>query len=452
MPNTARDASPDSTGSDSLLSSAASVATTTSSTDDDVYDLICIGFGPAALAIALAIADSAPANFRALFLEKQAAFAWHAGMLLPAAKMQIGFIKDLAMLRDPTSRFTFVNYLHAHGRLIDFANMGTFYPYREEFEAYLRWCAGQVDDMVAYGEQVVGVAAPERGGHVGEFEVESRVGGAARVRRGRNVVVSTGGSPAVPAVFAPAADSPRLMHSSAYMHAIHARLPERDAAYRVAVVGAGQSAAEIFADLHSRFPNAHTDLVIRDRALRPSDDSPFVNEIFNPDAVDHVYYMDPAARAAAIARDRATNYSVVRIDLLDKLYSDLYLQKLPGHVRQHAIRAQTTVDAVAVADRVHLHLRDTLTGEVADEAYDLVVVATGYDRNQHERLLKPMAHLLAGSAAAVSRDYRLPLHPKVPGGVWLQGCCEATHGLSDSLLSTLAIRSQDVLNSILAAR
>ena len=60
----------------------------------EVFDLVCIGFGPASLAIAVALHDlSVPANV--IFLERQSRFAWHAGMLLPGARMQISFLKDV---------------------------------------------------------------------------------------------------------------------------------------------------------------------------------------------------------------------------------------------------------------------------------------------------------------------------------------------------------------------
>jgi L-ornithine N5-oxygenase len=43
---------------------------------------------------------------------------------------------------------------------------------------------------------------------------------------------------------------------------------------RFAVVGSGQSAAEIFNDLSERFPDAEVKLIIKGASLRPSDDSP----------------------------------------------------------------------------------------------------------------------------------------------------------------------------------
>jgi L-ornithine N5-oxygenase len=59
------------------------------------------------------------------------------------SELQISFLKDLVTLRNPTSPYSFVNYLKAHGRLVDFINLGTFYPCRMEFNDYLRWVAGQ---------------------------------------------------------------------------------------------------------------------------------------------------------------------------------------------------------------------------------------------------------------------------------------------------------------------
>jgi L-ornithine N5-oxygenase len=44
--------------------------------------------------------------------------------------------------------------------------------------------------------------------------------------------------------------------------------------YKVAVIGNGQSAAEIFEFLHANYPNSQTRLLIKGSALRPSDDSP----------------------------------------------------------------------------------------------------------------------------------------------------------------------------------
>lgn len=254
---------------------------------EDVHDLVCVGFGPANLAIAIALHDALHAGTipssrggnppKVLFLEKQNQFAWHAGMLLSGAKMQISFIKDMATLRNPRSHFTFLNYLHHNGRLVEFTNLGTFLPSRIEYEDYLRWCAGYFDHVVQYGQEVLSVSpdpSSRHGGTISRFMVASknRRDGTISSFRARNVLLAVGGQPSVPPSLP--LDNPKVVHSSQYAHLVPRMLSRPDAPYRVAVVGAGQSAAEIFTNIQSLYPNSQTCLVMRSEFLKPSDDSP----------------------------------------------------------------------------------------------------------------------------------------------------------------------------------
>lgn len=252
---------------------------------DEMHDLLCVGFGPASLAIGIALHDAVdPALNRAspgagfqpkvCFLERQKQFAWHSGMLVPGSRMQITYLKDLATLRDPRSSFTFLNYLHNKNRLVHFTNLGTFLPARMEFEDYMRWCARRFENVVAYGEEVVEVVPGNNlDGKVDYFIVRSRntETGEVSSRGARKVVVALGGRAKMPPGFP---QDPRIMHSSQYCTALPRLLKEESKAYNIAVLGSGQSAAEIFHDLHRRYPNSRTALILRDSALRPSDDSP----------------------------------------------------------------------------------------------------------------------------------------------------------------------------------
>jgi len=249
---------------------------------DDLHDLVCVGFGPASLAVAVALHDALENDTitsppKVLFLEKQRQFHWHAGMLLPGAKMQISFIKDLASLRDPRSEFTFLNYLHKAGRLVEFTNLGTFLPARAEYEDYLRWCARYFDDVVRYDSEVLTVSR-EIDHHddsaVSSFRVAFRnvATGEMATIRSKNVLMAIGGQPSIPASLP--AKHPRIVHSSQYAHLVPTILNDRRASYRVAVIGAGQSAAEIFNNIQDLYPNSKTWLVMRPEFLKPSDDSP----------------------------------------------------------------------------------------------------------------------------------------------------------------------------------
>ncbi|KAH6618413.1 L-lysine 6-monooxygenase (NADPH-requiring)-domain-containing protein [Chaetomium sp. MPI-SDFR-AT-0129] len=465
---------------------------------DSVLDLVCVGFGPASVAIAVALHDAMGAGKvsktpKVLFLEKQVEFAWHAGMLLPGAKMQISFIKDLASLRDPRSNFTFLNYLHKNNRLVDFINLGTFLPARAEYEDYLRWCARHFDEVVRYQTEVVSIAPLEEAGPRKVFTVTSRnvKTGAITTLRSRNVVVAVGGQASIPEALP--TRHPRVIHSSQYAQLVPKILGDKGAPHRVAVIGAGQSAAEIFNNVQGLYPNSKTHLIMRSEFLKPSDDSPFVNCIFNPDFIDTVYPKPFVSRANLLADARATNYGVVRLELIEHLFEVMYHQKRTlgpdEHKWQHRILAgRDIVSAEDMGDSLRLRTALLPVPGVADAPLvkqeeldvDLVICATGYNRTAHLDMLKGAWSLLPEATAdqsavprrdrwlvettkgdasstrlmEVGRNYGVRFSPGsvAPGsGIWLQGCCEATHGLSDTLLSVLATRSGEIVESIFRA-
>ncbi|KAF4550874.1 L-ornithine N(5)-monooxygenase-like protein [Elsinoe fawcettii] len=468
-------------------SSVASAASSTKSTrtiehspylqavqSDDLHDLVCVGFGPASLAIAVALHDSfsnsssgqpASALPKVSFLERQPQFAWHAGMQIPGAKMQISFLKDLATLRDPRSEFTFINYLHRNKRLTQFSNVGTFLPRRMEYEDYMRWCSHAFDPVVSYGQEVVSVE-PELSSSskpVKTFTITSRDvnTGATTTRRTKHVLIAVGGRPKIPASLPQ--KSPRVIHSSQYQRFLASTSIDKSAPLRIAVIGGGQSAAEIFSDLPNSFPASTSKLLIKASALRPSDDSPFVNEIFDPERVDGIYATPAQQRTAQIMQDKATNYGVVRIELLEHIYEELYTQRITigndeAEWPRRILPNKLVEGAVEQGDAIRLAVRGTdekgeAHGEKEDMEVDLVFVASGYERDMHEWMLKGCRGLLEQEQARfeVERDYSVRFAKgKVAedAGVWLQGCNEKTHGLSDTLLSILAVRGGEIVGSI----
>ncbi|PLB42411.1 L-lysine 6-monooxygenase (NADPH-requiring)-domain-containing protein [Aspergillus candidus] len=449
---------------------------------DELHDLLCVGFGPASLAIAIALNDtidpclnkSAPAGWqpKVCFLERQKQFAWHSGMLVPGSRMQISFIKDLATMRDPRSSFTFLNYLHQNDRLIHFTNLSTFLPSRMEFEDYMRWCAQRFNDVVNYGEEVVEVVPGKtdvNGSLVDSFTVKSRntETGEISSRTARKVVVALGGRAKLPPGLP---QDSRILHSSQYCTGLPGVLKDAREPYSIAVLGSGQSAAEIFHDVQKQYPNAKTTLIMRDTAMRPSDDSPFVNEVFNPERVEKFFNLSPAERQRSLLADKATNYSVVRLELIEEIYNDMYLQRIknPDETQwQHRIlpsRKITRVETNGPNNRMRVHVKavkdgsESIVGDGKETVeVDALMVATGYYRNAHEQLLRSVQHLRPANQEqwTPARDYRVEMDSsKVSpdSGIWLQGCNEKTHGLSDSLLSVLAARGGEMVESLFGSQ
>jgi L-ornithine N5-monooxygenase len=192
-----------------------------------------------------------------------------------------------------------------------------------------------------------------------------------------------------------------------------------------------------------------------------------VNEIFDPERSSHFYNGPADARADALRADRSTNYSVVRLELLEQIYQDLYQQRIKqtDETRwQHRILRSREVTEISRGGskngaRLLLTIKniDPLQGSANSQQetleVDAVILATGYVRNVHEKLLTNLEHLRprAGDHWRVRRDYKVEMdNNKVnpDAGIWLQGCNENTHGLSDTLLSTLATRGGELVESI----
>ncbi|MCF2829121.1 MULTISPECIES: lysine N(6)-hydroxylase/L-ornithine N(5)-oxygenase family protein [unclassified Pseudoalteromonas] len=405
------------------------------------FSLVGIGFGPSNIALAIALREQGLTDWanHALFMERQPEFSWHKNMMLENTHMQISFLKDLVTIRNPKSEFTFINYLHQKNRLADFINLQTFFPSRHEFNDYLAWAASHFKDQTSYGETVFDVQPILENEQVVALQVHSRgVDGSEKVVETDNLVISIGGGGYIPKQFRKLAGDTRVFHSNDYKVAIEAN----NTAKKIAVIGAGQSAAEIFMDLHGRADDNQVDFVIRANSIKPSDDSPFVNEIFNAEYTDKVFSKSDIEREAFLKEYRQTNYACPDLPLIEQIYGVFYEQKVRSHYR-HRFLSSTEVAAVdADENGIHLTLTNRKTGDTKVCSYDAVVLATGYVRDQHKTLLAPLSKYLGDFT--VGRDYRIQSTEDFKPNIFLQGACESSHGLSDTLLSILAVRSQEI--------
>lgn len=420
-----------------------------------VHDVTGIGFGPSNLALAIALREKAQQGasvLDAVFLESKPAFAWHPDMLLDNSDMQVSFIKDLVTLRNPASPFSFLSYLHAKGRLERFVNRKSFFPSRHEFNDYFAWAAEQMGGICAYDQHVIGVEPVQaRGGSVDLLAVIAQDSKGEQTRRlTRNLVLAVGGKPSVPEVFAEVQDTAGVVHSSAYLSTVKPRLAAADKPMKIAVIGSGQSSAEIFNDLANDPARPEVDFIFRSHALKPSDDSPFVNEIFNADFTSYVYQQPPARRRALMEEYSNTNYSVVDGDLIAQIYGLFYEQDVTGGSAYGLLRSTQVTAAKAQGEKIALTLCPTHGGNAETRSYDLVVLATGYQRRIGETLLCGLNDYVSGRETG--RTYQIATAESFHPRIFLQGYCEETHGLSDTLLSVLAVRVDEIANELLAPR
>lgn len=413
-----------------------------------VLDFAGVGFGPSNLALAIAVQEhnNLPGVTRPLtaaFVEAKPEFGWHTGMLIPGATMQISFLKDLVTQRNPQSDFTFLKYLTERGRLTEFINYKTFFPTRLEFHDYLSWAADKVDAEVQYGSRVTAIHDAD-----GAFDIDV-TGAAAGRLRARNVVIAGGLHPQLPQGVTPSA---RQIHNHGFLHDLR-RLPSRRH-NRFAVVGAGQSAAEVAGHLHAMSPSVEVHGVFAKYGYSPADDSPFANRVFDPGAVNDFYDADPGVRRQLISYHRSTNYSAVDLTLIEDLYAREYAERVAGRRRLFIRGASSVHKTEEDEDGVRVHILHHPTGAVDQIDCDAVIYATGFLPTPLRAILGDLYDdlVLADGQPVVSRDYRLSTSPPTAGGLYIQGNTEHTHGLTSSLLSNIAVRSAEIVHSIAASR
>lgn len=193
-----------------------------------------------------------------------------------------------------------------------------------------------------------------------------------------------------------------------------------------------------------------------------------VNSIFNPDYINNLWPRSVKARETLLTEARATNYGVVRLELIEHLFEKMYDQKReisddetqwPHRILNGREIASVDTKGDALEIKVQRVTDGPLDGFVDQETFDvdLIIAATGYKRSAHVDMLKDAWTMLPKTVSgrtespkgvngwnvetqdgerklAVGRDYRVKFSPgsvAEDSGVWLQGCCEGTHGVSD---------------------
>lgn len=439
-----------------------------------IVDVLGVGFGPANLSLAVLLEEAdRESQLSRVFLEARPSHAWHPGMLIEDSLLQVTVIKDLVTIENPQSRFTFLCYLKEKGRLYDFLNLRDLFPTRLEFNDYLGWAADELAASVRYGHRVRQILPADEDGRpidpqggrqqaalvrveadrVESGRVESGSTGETAVFLARNLVLATGGVPTVP----PGVElGAKAFHSHGYVHRIAEQFPDRDAPYRFLVVGSGQSGAEIFLDLIKRYPNADVTSTIRRFAMKPVDESDFTNRVFYPEWVDFYNGLPDEKRRAFFEDLKDVNYAVIDHYLIRAISKTLYQQKVRGRerariepfleLRQLTEKADGTVEA---------RFENSMTEASRTLEVDGAVLCTGYDWPRRHPLLAALSPYFAVDDLGgfrVARDYRIESADALRPRVFLQGYCEDTHGISETVLSLLPVRARWIEQSVLAGR
>ncbi|MGW7544693.1 lysine N(6)-hydroxylase/L-ornithine N(5)-oxygenase family protein [Streptomyces sp. NPDC054770] len=393
-----------------------------------------IGAGPANLSLA-ALAEPIP-ELPVTVLESRNSVSWHPGLLWSDSRLQVSGVKDLVTPADPRSRFSFLNFLHEHGRLYRHLIANADHVSRKEFDQYFTWAAKMLD--VRLEETVQEVDHDGR-----RFVVQTTAG----TWSADNLVLGVGQAPCIPD-FARPFLGPHLWHAA--NHLDHGRsFTDKD----VLLVGGGQSGAEIAMDLISGRAGLPRQLtwVTGQRGFTPLDESPFSGEWFNPQFVEYFHEKSRTQRSMLLAQQSPAHHGTSQ-QLLQKIYKRLYeIDYLTPHAFRHCLMGGVELaDLSRLRDGFSCSLQNVVTSEKWDTTAEIVVLATGFHR-QLPRFMEPLRDRLplAGDEYIVERDYRIAWDGPDTSRIFVQNAARGSHGVADPNLSLAAWRSAVIINSLL---
>ncbi|MEV0400419.1 lysine N(6)-hydroxylase/L-ornithine N(5)-oxygenase family protein [Actinoallomurus sp. NPDC050550] len=401
------------------------------------HDFVAIGLGPFNLGLAC-LTDPID-GLDGVFLESKPEFDWHPGMLLDGTTLQTPFLADLVTLADPTSPFSFLNYLKASGRLYSFYIRESFFPLRAEYVNYCRWAAGRLA-AIRFGHHVTAVEYDEA---EGVYVVHAERPQGRVTFRARRLVLGTGTPPYVPDC---CRDLPGdAIHAADYLRHRSALRAKRS----VTVVGSGQSAAEIYHDLLQDIDQHDYELswVTRSPRFFPLEYTKLTLEMTSPEYADYFHALPAATRDRLSAAQKGL-YKGINTDLIDEIFDLLYRKSLYRPCPTRLMTNTALRDVHYDAGSYTLGLRQEEQGRDFTLTTEGLILATGY-RYEVPAFLAPVRDRLRWDESgrlAVRRDYSVDATGR---GVYVQNAELHTHGFTAPDLGMAAYRNSCIIRGLL---
>ena len=397
-----------------------------------IHDILGVGIGPFGLGLA---ALSEPLDdVDAIFLDQRPEFRWHPGMMIEGSTIQVPFLADLVTMADPTSPYSFLNFLKERKRLYPFYIRESFYPLRAEFDEYCRWVAAQLDTL-RWNRRVVSVTRDDDV-YTALAEVVDDSGSivGTETYRARHLILGVGTQPVLPPALqglgggdGTEAAGP-LIHTADYLENREALLDSG----AITIIGSGQSAAEIYRDLidDAEDRGVRLDWVTRSPRFFPMEYTKLTLEMTSPEYTDHFRALPDELRER-VGREQRTLYKGISADLVDDIHDTLYRLSRGGRQLLTNLVSEAeleTAEIDPISGEYLLGFRNTALDKTFTRRSGSVVAATGY-KSQVPDFLSPLGddiRLDSRGRLDVSRHYTI----NDEGTIHVVGGEEHTHGVT----------------------
>ncbi|ALF60925.1 lysine N(6)-hydroxylase/L-ornithine N(5)-oxygenase family protein [Psychrobacter urativorans] len=427
-----------------------------------MIDLIGIGLGPFNLSLA-ALLSNQP-NITSKFFEQKSEFNWHKGMIFPHTTLQVPFMADLVTLIDPTSRYTFLNYLHIQHRLLKFYFLEDFEIYRKEYNHYCQWVAGQLSSAV-FDTTVIKVALQENGNG---FTVTVCEHGKVQTYMAKNIVIGTGSQPVLPPFLQSIAERAphHCMHTANFSENFNFNSIRRsDTLTKILVLGSGQSAAEVYQVLfdqqfdENKNVKFQLDWITRSAGFFPMEYTPLGLEHFSPAYIDYFYSLPPTTKARVVSKQDLLHKGM-SANTIRAVYHQLYERSIANQQTYSSLMSNCELLNATLGstrnDRLSLTLRQHEQDHKSTAEYDCVIAGTGYKDELPQclnRLFSAIEYDEFGQPK-INRDYTLVYQNHLANHnnnskIFVQNKETHTHGVGAGDLGLGAYRAGCIVNELM---
>ena len=406
-----------------------------------IYDIIGVGIGP--FNLGLAALTHPIKDLTCLFIDRKKEFNWHAGLMFDDATLQVPFLADLVTMANPSSPFSFLNYLKEVDRLYKFYIREDFFMLRKEYNKYCQWVLSQLENCW-FGHEVVTISFDETS-KLYSVLIQNSITDEANWYTTKNIVLGVGNTPKLPSYVKPEY-AQYVCHASDYL----LNKKEFSARKSVTVIGSGQSAAEVFNDLlQNRNEEAELNWFSRPDRFFPMEYSKLTLELTSPEYVDH-YHALPASKRESILKGQNSLYKGINYDLINSIYDTLYQQSvdeenLPVTLSpcSELLSMEETPDK-----RIRLHFYHTQQERGFTNVTDAVILATGYSYSIPKCLdaIRSLINVTESGKYLTARNYSID---KGNNTIFIQNGELYTHGFVTPDLGMGAYRNASIINTIL---
>ncbi|WP_228552338.1 lysine N(6)-hydroxylase/L-ornithine N(5)-oxygenase family protein [Gracilibacillus salitolerans] len=425
----------------------------------DMYDVIGVGIGPFNLGLAALTEEIEDLN--AVFFDQKPCFEWHGGLLIEDTTLQVPFLADTVTMANPTSRYSYLNYLHEHERLYKFYFLERFHIPRREYNHYCQWVCKQLTTC-SFGKRITNIEwqvdrdklAGYEDNNEGYFKVETTdiQSRAIHYYYSRHLVFGIGSVPYLPDCFS-AQSSDDVFHSAEFLDK-RERLRQAES---ITVVGSGQSAAEVFLELLKGQQTYHyrLDWFTRSKGFFPMEYSKLGLEHFSPDYTNYFFRLSQDQKDQLIPKQDLL-YKGISETTISDIYDVLYEHSVGGEnppVRLQTKTEVADVKEIQTEDRRNYQLicNQWEQGQPFTHESEVVIAATGY---QHPipGFLSNLSSLIKwdeNGRYQVSKNYELQLTKEIPNKIFIQNGEMHTHGVGAPDLGLGCYRNSVIINELM---